>query len=166
MARLATATMGVSFLFSTLELWGGGVGCGTVDVPDGAPTRTSGVYTCASCQTGQSWTIDENHVLYWDGAPHIPHAINDFPLIYRDINEIIDGIDFLIDNGTTDLAFGSYEASSINTTGTTRAALDAKLKQVIEHIENRGGIHALSIRAAHEGSLSGDDRPRGHRLPV
>ncbi|MEK6875885.1 MAG: hypothetical protein AABX63_00620 [Nanoarchaeota archaeon] len=98
---------------------------------------------------GQKWHIDKNHILYWDGEPYIPHAINDFPLLNKEIDEQIKGIDFLFDNGITDFILGSYEPDWIDLKNNyynkaKREKLNANLRKVIKHIEKRGGTFIFS----------------------
>ncbi len=40
-----------------------------------AIAKTTGVYTCISCSKAHEWYIGEDHVLYWEGKPYIPHAM-------------------------------------------------------------------------------------------
>ena len=69
-------------------------------------TKSSGGYTCPTCSSAQEWYIDENHVLYWQGNPYVPHAVNDFPYQLpfdeQPVEEIIAGIDTLFMQGVSD----------------------------------------------------------------
>jgi hypothetical protein len=44
----------------------------------GAKIRTSGTFICPTCTNSQEWYIDENHILYWEDKPYIPHAVTGF----------------------------------------------------------------------------------------
>ena len=115
-------------------------------------TNSSDVYTCPNCSSAQEWYIDENHVLYWQDNPYVPHAINDFPYQLpfdeQPVEEIIAGIDTLFMQGVSDfyVDFGALPVeflpnASEDELKAAEQKMSAKLKAIVDHIEKQGGTY-------------------------
>lgn len=131
--------------------------------PDNIAQATC-VYSCPNCAQEQNWYINENHIVYWEDEPYIPHAINDYPamrpfMAEADVREILTRIDILVDYGVTEipvelgylmeeylpdiLADSGKEAFTQNELNALQKEMEDTLAIIINHITERGGTYIL-----------------------
>jgi len=115
--------------------------------------RTTGTYTCPTCPEPQEWYIGEDHILYWEGEPYIPHFINDFLWNYEtnemdhllntggSIEDLKKSIDEAFNRGIKDFTlevsyFGADDAD----------LADQRIMAATEHINAGGGQISSCVR--------------------
>lgn len=117
--------------------------------PSSGPGLAFGTYRCKSCSKPYDWHIDKNHVLLWDGNRYIPHAINEFNFVKNDITTLKKEIDDLFSAGITNFFIDGYSVDIFGKGGyneQVRQTYDAKLKQLTDYINQKGGTFIFSYK--------------------
>ena len=81
---------------------------------------------------GQDWTITRDHLLWWNGKPYIDFSVNEIRL-EKNIDQIINDIDFMVEKGITDFNFGYNTDIPVG----KRNDCDKKIGTIVDYLEKK-----------------------------
>lgn len=114
-------------------------------LPPDVEVRTSGTYNCLTCTESQEWYTVENHLMYWDEEPYIPHALMDLECYDGwEISEYYSIIDRRMKDGITEFTVQYRSDIELTSSGASPSNMnkrDIGVDKITDYIESKGGTY-------------------------